>query len=355
MSLHEAEPPEASGKPENPIPDRILMVLGQAFTDRESPPLRFALPLGGKISRRWHLRFANPRSAITAADPTLIEWKGTFDRGRIRAGDSSGRIGCSAAMLRPGADLKHRPECPSVGYRREVTMAGRDPAAYFAEAVYRLGHPGVSPAPEGTSARPFSIAFSREVGSGGTQIAQEVGRRLNWPVYDHELLERLAADLKVDVMQLESVDERPGSWLVECLKSFADVASVTEVKYFHRLIKMLLALGAQGECVIVGRGSVFVLPRETTLRVRVVADLEDRVALVQRERGLSAAEAAQYVASKDRERAKFVRDHFCKDLADPLNYDLVLNASRFSTDDCAALVLDALKLQQARAARSRSA
>ena len=146
----------------------------------------------------------------------------------------------------------------------------------------------------------------------------------------------------MDVHRLESVDERPGSWLVECIESFAAASTVTEVTYFRRLIKLLLALGARGECIIVGRGAMIVLPVETTLRVRVVASRHDRIALIGRERGLNPAEAARYVDSTDRERSRFIRDHFGKDLTDPLLYDLILNTSRFSVEECAEMIIEAL-------------
>jgi cytidylate kinase len=225
-------------------------------------------------------------------------------------------------------------------------MSVKNPANYFAEALNRLGEPSL-PLPHELPSS-FTIALSREVGSGGKLVAREVARRLNWPVYDHELLEQLAKELKVDVYQLEAVDERPGNWLAECLQAFANVASVTEVTYFRRLLRMLTALGARGESVIVGRGAGIVLPFETTLRVRVVAPLKDRIALIVRERGLKLTEAAHFVETKEHERLQFIKDHFHKDLTDPLNYDLVLNGSRFDVDESAELIIQALHRLQAR-------
>jgi Cytidylate kinase-like family len=86
-------------------------------------------------------------------------------------------------------------------------MHSREQALRTAEAFIRSSEyacarrPSVPPQPS------FTIALSREAGSGGKLIAREVGRRLNWPVYDYELLDHLATELQVDVDQLESVDE----------------------------------------------------------------------------------------------------------------------------------------------------
>ncbi|QEH32843.1 cytidylate kinase [Aquisphaera giovannonii] len=226
-------------------------------------------------------------------------------------------------------------------------MYTREQAFRIASALMRSGeHPrAVQPEMPPPS---FSVALSREAGSGGLLIAREVGRRLNWPVYDHELLAELARELNVHVDSLEAVDERPQNWLVECLEAFAAGANVTEANYFRVLVRMLLTLGARGECIIVGRGATVVLPPESTLRVRVVASRADRIALIRRERGLDDAGAARYVDATDQERARFLRSHFRKDLADALGYDLILNASRFSVEECAEMVIEGLQRMQAR-------
>jgi len=237
-------------------------------------------------------------------------------------------------------------------------MYQKTSAEHFAEAINRLSkhpHPFAhaedqpqAEQPEAPTGSAFTIAFSREAGSGGITVAREVGRRLSWPAYDQELLENLAKELNVDISLLEDYDERRGSFLVDTIKAFSAAASVSEVTYFRRLVRMIQVLGARGECLIVGRGSTFVLPPETTLRVRYVASRDDRIAFIARERKLSPVEAAHFVDTKDRDRNKFIKDHFHKDPADPQYYDLILNRSRFSVDETADLVIEALQRMQAR-------
>ena len=179
-------------------------------------------------------------------------------------------------------------------------------------------------------------------------MANELSKRLNWPVYDHELLVELAKDLGVETRLLEEADEKPASWLQEVAEAFAAVPIVAETTYFRHLLKALLSLAERGECVIVGRGAAQLLPPATTLRVRLLATLEDRIAVVSRERGISRTEAARYVETTDRARIRFIKDHFQKDPTDPQHYDLVLNTSRFSVAECAELILEALHRLQPR-------
>jgi cytidylate kinase len=138
------------------------------------------------------------------------------------------------------------------------------------------------------------------------------------------------------------VDERRVGWLSECVASLFSVPEVTEGAYFRRLVETLLSLAAHGDCVIVGRGATIVLPFATTLRVRVVAPLKHRIEAVQREHSISVKAATTRVETKDRERNRFITSHFEIDPTDAANYDLVLNAARFSTGECADFVIAAL-------------
>jgi cytidylate kinase len=188
----------------------------------------------------------------------------------------------------------------------------------------------------------FTIALSREAGTYAAAIARAVGDRLGWPVYDRELLQRIADDMGVRQALLESVDERQVGWLSECLQGLSSGPVVSQSAYVRHLVETLLALATHGNAVIVGRGATKVLPPATTLRVRVVAPLEQRIEAVRREHGISKEEAARRVEATDRERSRFVQAHFLTDPADPRNYDLVLNAARFSPGECADLIIAAL-------------
>jgi cytidylate kinase len=189
----------------------------------------------------------------------------------------------------------------------------------------------------------FTIALSREAGANGSVVARAVAERLDWPVYDRELLERIGHEMGLRASLLESVDERQQSWLLECLESISSNSAVSESAYVRQLVKMLLSLAAHGECVIVGRGAAQVLPPATTLRVRLVGPAKDRIKSVQQKYGVASEEAALRVHKTDRERNRFVQDHFHKDPDDASLYDLVLNTTRFSVTECAQLTVDALR------------
>jgi cytidylate kinase len=199
-------------------------------------------------------------------------------------------------------------------------------------------------------ARPFSIAISREAGTRGPVVARAVAARLGWQVYDNELLEMVARDLHVRVKLLDNIDERHVPWLQECIEAFAAVPAVREGKYVRHLIETMLSLATLGKCILVGRGSTFVLPPATTLRVRLVAPIEDRIAAICRDQNLSRQDAVRFIETTDRERERFVKLHFQRDPADPRYYDLFLNTAQFSLTECADMIVEGLRLKSHSAA-----
>jgi hypothetical protein len=73
-------------------------------------------------------------------------------------------------------------------------------------------------APSGAARRPpWCITISREAGAQGNSVATAIGKRLNWPVYDREILDKIGEEMRQPPRHLEAVDERPVNWLEECL------------------------------------------------------------------------------------------------------------------------------------------
>ena len=193
------------------------------------------------------------------------------------------------------------------------------------------------------AAPPLTIAISRQAGAGGTTVAQAVGRRLGWPVLDHELLERMAEEMHVNVRLLDNVDEQHVPWLVERLEAFSSVPFVSESTYVRQLLETILALGARGQCIIVGRGAAHILPPALAIRVRLVAEFADRAQTMMRELSVTLDDAERQVRAIDERRSVFIKSHFHCDPAAPESYDLVLNTSRIGIDTCAQLIMGLLE------------
>lgn len=199
---------------------------------------------------------------------------------------------------------------------------------------------------------PLTIAISREAGARGTQLAQELGRRLGWPAYDQQLLELVAEHMKWPTSSVRGMDERAVGWLEETVTALLG-ADVTPTAYVRHLVAVVHGLGLQGRCILVGRGAGFILPRAWALRVRLVASHEARVRTVAADRHVTSEQAADWIDRTEHSRVQFVKDNFRADAADPLHYHLVLNSGELTIPECARVVIEALYALEAHRATAR--
>lgn len=207
---------------------------------------------------------------------------------------------------------------------------------------YRAGREAIPSASMNPEVDRFTIALSREAGTPVAEIAQEVGTRLGWTVYDRELLACIAHELHLPVGSVEQIDECGQSWLLDCMQAFVSRQELSEGRYFRCLIGVVRALGERGRCILVGRGAEHILPPRATLRVRLVGDREDRITAFSRRFHLDRRTAARRLEETARARGRFIREHFHTDPTKARHYDLILNTSQWSPSDCADFILQAL-------------
>ena len=193
----------------------------------------------------------------------------------------------------------------------------------------------------------LSIALSREAGARGGTIGRLVGKRLGWQVYDQELLEYMARDAVARQGLWDNLSPACLAWVEGRLAELRRELELDRDEGVFNMARLVLVLGAQGEVVLVGRGAGCILPRATTLHVRVVAPLQQRVAYMAQWLRLTAAESAEKVRLRDEKRSEFIRAHFRCSAGDVHQYDLVLNSSWLGEESCADLLAQAAQMRWA--------
>jgi cytidylate kinase len=184
----------------------------------------------------------------------------------------------------------------------------------------------------------LTIAVSREAGSRGTTIASRAGLKLGWQVYTQELLEYIAHEGAIRQDILNQLSPTAAQWVEERLDQLQQEFDFQHHLALIELTRIVLALGARGEVILVGRGAGYILPRASTLFVRTVAPLADRIAYMSQWQRLTAEEAADLVRRRDERRAQFIVSHFQRQPTDVHDYDLLLNSSLLGEDLCADLI-----------------
>lgn len=207
--------------------------------------------------------------------------------------------------------------------------------------------------PAGTAVEPTvrpTITISRQTGAGGRTVAGQLAEYLQnqvpvhctWTVFDKNLMTKVMEDhhLSQRIAQYEPEGHMPyfRDWLEELFDLHPSTWNV--VQYTADTI---LRLACMGNVIIVGRGAAVVTARmDSAFHVRLVGSLERRLARVREVYGLDASAAAEFVKTEDKGRARYLKDHYQREIEDPLLYDLVINTDRNGYDDAARLVGDAV-------------
>ncbi len=227
------------------------------------------------------------------------------------------------------------------------------PEAYSDEFNLPVLEPGESPlhgyrgedeaAPAPGVPAGLSIAITREAGSRGATIAQHAGEKLGWEVYSQEMLEYGAQNASLRDELLAKLQNGAPAWIDERLNYLLQESSLSRHPNIVELARLALTLAAQGNVILLGRGAGFILPSRSTLHVRLVAPLQDRIAYMSQWLRLTEEEAAEQVRKRDQQRTDYLATHFHRKPNDVHVYDMVLNTSLLGEERCADLIAAAAK------------
>ena len=188
------------------------------------------------------------------------------------------------------------------------------------------------------------ITLSGEPGAGGRIVASRLADRLGIEIFHKEVINEMAKSADVSEKLIETLDERGLSTLEDWISSLVHERHLWPDRYMQHLMKVIGTIGRHGHAVIVGRGANFILPPEKRFSVRIVAPQTWRIKNVAREFGISADEAKKRVLNTESDRRAFIRKYFNADIADPTNYDLVINTAVLNVDDAVKVISSALGL-----------
>jgi cytidylate kinase len=183
------------------------------------------------------------------------------------------------------------------------------------------------------------VTVSRQEGSGGTEVAEIVARRLGFELFDAQMIDLIARETGAHRDLVQALDDHTRSGIEQWVDGVLHHRIFTSEDYVRTLGKVLITLARTGSAVVVGRGANFVLAGEPGLHVRTVASVEFRVRRLIRLHGMSVEEAQDRVERSDHERAEAIQRYVRRDIDDPTGYDLVLNLERMGVDQAADLVI----------------
>ena len=186
------------------------------------------------------------------------------------------------------------------------------------------------------------ITVSSEPGSGGTMVAQEIAKRLDFDYFHRDIVEGIARSAEIRSTVIDSIEKERLSGIEDFIASLVRDNYLYPGIYLEHLLMVIGAIAEHGNAVIVGRGANFILPLNERFSVRIISPLEIRVQNVARWHNVPVEKARQRVIQRESKRRAFVRQSFNANITDPHNYDLVINTGKMKIKSAAEAVIGAL-------------
>jgi cytidylate kinase len=178
------------------------------------------------------------------------------------------------------------------------------------------------------------ITISRKMGSLGSVVGNEVASRLGMKCIKKDFIAEIMKEYGFARFN-EIYDNVPSFW-----ERYNEVR-VDTVAF---AIKVMEALGHQGNLVILGRGGFEIFKDYSdVLNVRLDAPKEIRIGRKMVEYDLTKKEAKKFVEKHDKARKAFLTEGFHRAYDDTNDFDLVLNTGYIDTNIAATAICDAYK------------
>jgi len=202
------------------------------------------------------------------------------------------------------------------------------------------------------------ITIRGQMGSGASEIGHQVARLIQGDYVDRQVIAEVAELLKRPEAQVEAKEQIPPQLLQRIMEPLRKALTrsgsidsaylrtweepLDDAKYLDALESVVQGLALEGNIVLVGRGSQFILRNnQSVLHVLVVAPLVDRLNRVMAQLKIDEDEARRRIDEFDTSRRAFVQRFFQHDLEDLEYYDLVINTKYITYDTAAQLIVSA--------------
>ena len=190
------------------------------------------------------------------------------------------------------------------------------------------------------------ITISREFGSGGRFIGEEVAKKLGIAYYDKNIIGQIAekSGLSPEYIQ-ENAELSPKKGLFAYAFSGRDITgkSVEDMVYEAQR-NIILELAEKEPCVIIGRNAVYILKdRDDVLNVFIHGDMPEKIKRITGLYNVKEKEAVKMMADTDKRRRTNYNFYTDQNWGKASNYTLCLNSSQLGYDRCEMIIMECVK------------
>ncbi len=191
------------------------------------------------------------------------------------------------------------------------------------------------------------ITISREFGSGGRFIGEEVAKKLGVAYYDKDIIGQIAEQSGLSPEYIrENAELSPKKGLFAYAFSGRDITgkSVEDMVYEAQR-KVIREIAEKESCVIIGRNADFILrDRDDVLNVFIHGNMAEKVQRICKLYKVTEEDAAKMINDTDKRRRTNYNFYTEQKWGMAGNYTLSLNSSVLGYDMCQKIIMDCAKI-----------
>ncbi len=194
------------------------------------------------------------------------------------------------------------------------------------------------------------ITISRQFGSGGKTLGKMVANELGYEFADSEIVAKVAEMANVSTHWVETVENEAGGKLSRFVSRMVsrplvdkilkgERGYIDETIYLDYLVLIIAQIADEGDVVILGRGSQYILDdHPDAFHILMIDAFENRVRFMQKNYELSESRATRLIRGEDKRRKTLYQKLGKTDYDDPFLYHLVLNMSKLTLEEAKQMV-----------------
>ena len=190
------------------------------------------------------------------------------------------------------------------------------------------------------------ITISREFGSGGRFIGEEVAKKLEIAYYDKNIISQIAEESGLSpeyVQENAELSPKKGVFAYALIGRDITGKSVEDMVYEAQR-KLILELAEKESCVIIGRNADYILRnRNDVLNVFIHGDMLEKIQRIRRLYSVKEQEAVKMMADTDKRRMTNYNYYTEQKWGKADNYTLCLNSSQLGYDRCEKIIMECMK------------
>jgi len=197
------------------------------------------------------------------------------------------------------------------------------------------------------------ITISRQFGAGARTLGEKLAKRLGYRFVHEDMIKEVARVMKASHKQIRDFEKRGTTKLLKFLDKLVSPDFITrlvadsyvnidEKSYVDAVTSIIKGLYSEGDMVIIGRGSQFILKGyEDAYHILLVGDLKYRIRFLMDKYHLTEGQAQKAIKRADETRSRFL-SFFSEEISshnDPVTYHLVINMEKVGFEKAEELIV----------------